>query len=87
MNELREETPVQTGQQAPRKPRLACLLPPRSGPGPVGRTADLTNEETVKDVSLVAVARKKKIDKDLTFLKIKGLLKAFLMLLKHGHLA
>jgi hypothetical protein len=35
----------------------------------------------------VAVARKKKIDKDLTFLKIRGLLKAFFMLLKHGHLA
>lgn len=32
-------------------------------------------------------AGKKNIDKDLTFLKIRGLLKAFFMLLKHGHLA
>jgi hypothetical protein len=35
----------------------------------------------------VAVAGKKKIEKDLTFLKIRGLLKAFFVLLKHGHLA
>jgi len=87
MNEFREETPVQTGQQAPRKPRLACLPPLGRDRDRLAGTGGFTNEETVKDVSLVAVARKKKIDKDLTFLKIRGLLKAFFMLLKHGHLA
>jgi len=51
------------------------------------RSETLASEETLKDVSLVAVAGKENIDKDLTFLKIRGLLKAFFMLLKHGHLA
>jgi hypothetical protein len=46
-----------------------------------------TYEEAVKGVSLAAVAGKEKIEKDLTFLKIRGLLKAFFVLLKHGHLA
>jgi len=52
----------------------------RSGPG-------FTNEDAVKDLSIVAVAGEKEIEKDLTFLKIRGLLKAFFVLLKHGHLA
>jgi len=39
----------------------------------------------LEHISLVAVAGKKNIDKDLTFLKIRGLLKSFFMLLKHGH--
>jgi hypothetical protein len=34
----------------------------------------------------VAFAGKKNIRKDLTFLEIRGLLKAFFVLLKHGHL-
>ena len=92
---MKEETAVQTGRQAPRKPRLACLpvggvkgrnMNDISSPGsPVLWTESFTHEETVKDVSLVAVAGKKKIDNNLTFLKIRGLLKSFFMLLKHGH--
>jgi hypothetical protein len=38
----------------------------------------------LETISLVAVAWKKNIDKDLTFLKMRGLLKPFFMLLKHG---
>jgi hypothetical protein len=35
----------------------------------------------------VYFSEKKIIEKDLTFLKIRGLLKAFFVLLKNGHLA
>jgi hypothetical protein len=61
--------------------------PPSVGTGAGRRGRGFTNEEAVKDVSIVAVAGREKIEKDLTFLKIKGLLKSFFVLLKHGHLA
>jgi hypothetical protein len=58
-----------------------------SSPGsPVLWTGSFTHEETIEHVSLAAIGGKN-IDKDLTFLKIRGLLKSFFMLLKHGHLA
>jgi len=59
-----------------------------SSPGsPVFWTGSFTREEGLEYVSLVAIAGKKKIGKDLTFFKNRGLLKSFFMLLKHGHWA